>query len=64
MRHPFQIGEAEVTAFLTHLARDEAVDPSTQNYALSALLFVNQGLLQRRIGWMAGLQRGDSRCDR
>jgi site-specific recombinase XerD len=38
-RHPREMGEAEVTAFLTHLARDANVAASTQNQALSALLF-------------------------
>ena len=31
LRHPREMGEAEVTAFLTHLARDGNVAASTQN---------------------------------
>jgi site-specific recombinase XerD len=38
-RHPRETAEAEVTAFLTHLAREGNVVASTQNQALSALLF-------------------------
>ena len=38
-RHPREIAEPELTAFLTHLARDGNVAASTQNQALSALLF-------------------------
>jgi hypothetical protein len=34
LRHPQEMGEAEVSAFLTHLARDGAVAASTQNQAL------------------------------
>ena len=35
-RHPAQMGEAEVTAFLNHLARERDVAASTQNQALAA----------------------------
>jgi len=38
-RHPKDMAEKEVAVFLTHLARDRDVAPSTQNQALSALLF-------------------------
>ena len=38
-RHPNEMAEAEITAFLTHLARAGKVAASTQNQALSALLF-------------------------
>jgi hypothetical protein len=34
------MGEAEVSAFLTHLAADRKVAASTQNQALSTLLFL------------------------
>jgi len=37
-RHPREMAEAEVTEFLTHLARHGHVAASTQNQALSALL--------------------------
>ena len=37
-RHPNEMGEVEVSAFLTHLAADRHVAASTQNQALSALL--------------------------
>jgi hypothetical protein len=33
-RHPKEMGEAEVQAFLTHLAADRLVAASTQNQAL------------------------------
>ena len=39
-RHPEEMAEAEVTAFLTHLATARRVSASTQNQALSALLFL------------------------
>jgi integron integrase len=57
MQHPSQMGEAEVTAFLTHLAREGKVAASTQNQALSALLFLYKGLLKQQIGWLEGVER-------
>lgn len=39
-RHPREMGSAEIEAFLTHLATNEHVAASTQNQALSALLFL------------------------
>ena len=39
-RHPLEIGKEEVGAFLTHLAVEGNVSSSTQNQALSALLFL------------------------
>ncbi len=38
-RHPSEMGEVEINAFLTHLAVDKRVSPSTQTQALCALLF-------------------------
>ena len=44
-RHPDEMGAAEVQAFLTHLAVDKNVAASTQNQALSALLFLYREVL-------------------
>ena len=38
-KHPIEMGKAEIEAFLTHLAVERKVAPSTQNQAFSALLF-------------------------
>jgi integron integrase len=56
-RHPLEMGEREVTAFLTHLARVNNVAAATQNQALSALLFLYKEVLQREIGWLEGVER-------
>ncbi len=56
-KHPRQMGEAEVTAFLNHLASDRNVAPGTQNQALSALLFLYREVLGTELGWLDGLQR-------
>jgi integron integrase len=47
LRHPREMGSAEVNAFLTHLAVELKVSASTQNQALSALLFLYRELLER-----------------
>jgi integron integrase len=56
-RHPREMAEAEVTEFLTHLARDGNVAASTQNQALSALLFLYKEVLKQEIGWLEGVER-------
>lgn len=47
LRHPREMGSEEVNAFLTHLAVDLDVSASTQNQALSALVFLFRELLER-----------------
>jgi integron integrase len=47
VRHPREMGEPEVNAFLTHLAVDRAVAASTQNQAMAALLFLYDAVLGR-----------------
>ncbi|MBD2092138.1 phage integrase N-terminal SAM-like domain-containing protein [Microcoleus sp. FACHB-1515] len=46
-RHPIEMGAAEVTGFLTHLAVDEQVAAATQNQALSAIAFLYRFVLQQ-----------------
>lgn len=46
-RHPCEMGAAEITAFLSHLAEVERVGASTQNQAFSALLFLYREVLGR-----------------
>lgn len=45
-RHPHEMGVAEIEAFLTYLAVQEGVAASTQNQALSAILFLCRQVLQ------------------
>ena len=56
-RHPRDMAEDEVTKFLTHLARDRNVAASTQNQALSALLFLYKDVLKQEIGWLENVER-------
>jgi GR25 family glycosyltransferase involved in LPS biosynthesis len=39
-RHPQDMGEPEVRAYLSHLAVDKKIAASTQNVALSVLVFL------------------------
>lgn len=39
-KHPIEMGKLEIEQFLTHLAVDKKVSPTTQNQAFSALLFL------------------------
>ena len=48
-RHPKEMAEPEVEAFLTHLAVDEKVTASTQNQAFSALLFLYKHVLNQEL---------------
>ena len=56
-RHPREMAEEEVADFLTHLARDLNVAASTQNQALSALLFLYKEVLRHEIGWLEKVER-------
>ena len=47
LRHPAEMAEPEINAFLTHLAVKEQVSASTQNQAFSALLFLYRHVLGR-----------------
>lgn len=49
-RHPQEMAEREVGAFLTHLAVDRQVSPTTQNLALNALVFLYATVLERPLG--------------
>ena len=56
-RHPSEMGEKEITEFLTHLAVVKGVSASTQNQAFSALLFLYQQVLERKLDFIDNVQR-------
>jgi integron integrase len=56
-RHPQEMAEREVAAFLTHLAVERRVSASTQNQALNAILFLYKQVLGRDIGLIQGVVR-------
>ena len=51
-KHPLHMGEKEIGEFLTHLAVKENVAPSTQNQALSAILFLYKDVLRQELNWV------------
>jgi integron integrase len=57
LRHPRDMGEAEITAFLSSLAIRGHVSASTQNQALAALLFLYREVLGSRVEWLEGIVR-------
>ena len=57
LRHPKDMGAAEITQFLTHLARIGNVSAATQNQALSALLFLYQQVFRQEVGWIDQVER-------
>lgn len=56
-RHPNEMGAPEVQAFLTHLAVVKNVAASTQQQALSALLFLYREVLRQELPWMDDITR-------
>lgn len=56
-RHPAEMGAPEITGFLTSLAVDRRVAASTQNQALSALLFLYGEVLDLEVPWLDDLVR-------
>lgn len=56
-RHPREMGAPEITDFLTDLAVQHDVAPSTQMQALNALVFLYKHILGRDPGEFAGLVR-------
>ena len=51
------MAEREINAFLTHLAINKKVSASTQNQALSALLFLYRHVLNREVGELGEVAR-------
>lgn len=56
-RHPADMGAQEIERFLTDLAVRGKVSASTQNQALSALLFLYRQVLEVELPWLDGIQR-------
>lgn len=56
-RHPSSMGADEVNAFLSSLAVDGHVSASTQNQALSALLFLYRNVLDDPLPWINDIVR-------
>lgn len=57
MRHPAEMREPDITAFLTNLAVDGRVAASTQNQALAAILFLYEHVLRIPLARMEDIVR-------
>lgn len=57
MRHPRELDGVAVEGFLSRLATDDHVAASTQNQALSALLFLYREVLAIELPWMENVVR-------
>ncbi len=57
LRHPEEMAEPEINAFLTHLAVKDKVSASTQNQALAALLFLYRHVISRDVGDLGNVIR-------
>jgi len=56
-KHPKDMGDAEITAFLSYLATTKNVSASTQNQALNALVFLYRKVLEIEVGVFKELVR-------
>ena len=56
-RHPRDLGADDIRAFLSHLATERDVAASTQNQAVSALVFLYEHVLRQEIGSFEGFVR-------
>lgn len=56
-RHPRELGTAEIQLFLSNLAIEFRVSASTQNQALSAILFLYKKVLSMELPWMEEIVR-------
>jgi integron integrase len=56
-RHPLTMAESEIRQFLSHLAIDKEVAPSTQNQAFNALIFLYGSVLKKELGKIGDIER-------
>ena len=58
-RHPSEMGVNEIRAYLAHLATERQVAASTQNVALSALLFLYNQVLEIELPYIDNIERAN-----
>ncbi len=56
-KHPKDLGKKDLERFLSHLAIGRNVAASTQNQALSAILYLYKNVLKIEIGWLQDVKR-------
>lgn len=57
MRHPREMGEVEIRAFISDLAVTRSIAASTQTVALSALLFLYRDVLKQELPYVSNIER-------
>lgn len=62
LRHPLEMGVREVESFLTMLATERHVSPSTHKQALCAILFLYKEVLQIELPWMEQFHNSKNIC--
>jgi len=55
-RHPNEMGEREIGEFLTYLAIERKVSPSTQNQALNSIIYLYKYILKKDLGEITKLR--------
>ena len=56
-RHPRDMGENEIRAFISHLAVEGGITASTQTVALSAMLFLYRNVLKKELPYVSHIER-------
>ena len=56
-RHPREMGEPEIRAFISDLAVNGRIAASTQTVALSALLFLYRDVLKQHLPYVSDIER-------
>ena len=56
-RHPRDMGESEVSSFLSSLATKNKVSASTQNQALSAIVFLYKNVIKKDLGMFTNIEK-------
>ncbi|NOX18257.1 MAG: site-specific integrase [Chlorobi bacterium] len=56
-KHPSVLGKEQVENFLAYLAVKRNVSASTQNQALSAILYLYKNIIPQNIGWLNDVVR-------
>jgi site-specific recombinase XerD len=59
-RHPAEMSEEEIRAFISHLAVERRFAASTQTVALSALLFLYRDVLKRDLPYVSNIERAQN----
>ncbi len=56
-KHPAELSKENIESFLTYLAVKRNVSASTQNQALSAILYLYKNFVKKEIGWLYDIVR-------